>query len=93
MLSENLNLPTPRDLALRRLTPQRKGALRPQNRSRSRSRYLSTWKQEQRSETPFLWENCKRSANPWRGFTGRIRLNHTQGNAASGPSSSGTKFD
>jgi hypothetical protein len=36
MLSENLNLLTPRDLALRRLTPQRKGALRPQNRSRSR---------------------------------------------------------
>jgi hypothetical protein len=36
----------PRDLALRRLTPQRKGALRPQYRSRSRSRYLATRKQE-----------------------------------------------
>jgi hypothetical protein len=43
-VSENRNLLTPPDLVLRRLTPQRKGALRPQNRSRSRSRCLSTWK-------------------------------------------------
>jgi hypothetical protein len=40
----NRNLQKPREHALRRLTPQRKGLLRPQNRSRSRSRYLSTWK-------------------------------------------------
>jgi hypothetical protein len=44
MPSENRNLLTPRDLVLRRLTPYKKGALGPQNRSRSHGRYLSTWK-------------------------------------------------
>jgi hypothetical protein len=53
-LSENRNLLTSRDLVLQRLTPQRKGALRPQNRSRHRSRCLSTWKQDYGGSTEYL---------------------------------------
>ena len=46
-----------RDLALRRLTPYGKGALRPQNRSPSRNRYIPFREHEQRSQIPFLREN------------------------------------
>jgi hypothetical protein len=50
-LSENLNLFTPRDFALRRLTPRQKGALRSQNRSRSRSWYRPTRKRYEYAST------------------------------------------